>query len=265
MTDSKRFFAGVFSRHAEAYRARHEVIRTRGQSRGRARLLELLAVRPGEIVLDLCCGPGNLGAEIGAIAPDARVIGVDLAPGMLRLAAEPVVRGDAESLPFGGASFDAVGCGHGLQFCPDLGAALGEARRVLRPGGRLAASVPHLGRPADAAGRVLDRLLPPFPDLPDRAATVSVVRDPAALAAAAEGAGFASAGVEEVAGDVIWPSPREMFEQALGWWSCAVRIEGLHPQERAALLDEAVAAYEAEHGRGPALVPGSDLVLYASA
>ena len=265
---SKELFAGIFSRHAVAYKARHDIIRRQGQSRGRGRLLELLGPAPGEIVLDLCCGPGNLAAEILERQPGARVVGADLAPGMLALAAAEVpaifVLCDAEALPFATASFDAVACGHGLQFCPNLQAVLVEAHRVLKPGGRLAASVPHAGRSSDRAQEILDRLMPPFPATPDREDTLRIVRDSSAFPAAARAAGFGAATCEEVEGDVVWSDPREMFEQSLGWWSCAVRLEGLDEQRRQAILDEAVTDFQAEHGGGPVRIPGSDLVLYAS-
>ena len=258
MTASKELFAGVFSRHAQAYRTRHEQIRRQGRSRGRARLLELLAVRRDERVLDLCCGPGNLGEELGS----SRVVGIDLAPGMLELVPFPAVLGDAEALPFAEGSFAAVACGHGLQFVPNLPAVLSECRRV---GSRLAASVPLGGRSRDRAQEILDRLLPPFPATPDRDATLAVVRSPDALVQAARAAGFGSARCEEVAAEVVWPNPRVMMEQSLGWWSCAARLEGLPPSEGSRILEEAVATFVAEAGDGPVRIPGSDLVLYASA
>jgi len=86
------------------------------------------------------------------LAPLARagysVTGVDSSARMLELArrsAPPNARFelmDMEQLAFADASFDGAVCGHGLQFVPNLGQALSEARRVLRPGGVLAASVP---------------------------------------------------------------------------------------------------------------------------
>ncbi len=50
-------------------------------------------------------------------------------------------RSDAEELPFADASFDAAVCGLGLMYVPDPVKALGEMRRLLRPGGRAAAAV----------------------------------------------------------------------------------------------------------------------------
>lgn len=266
MSGSKELFAGVFSRHAEAYRARHDEIRRQGGSAGRARLLELLAAQPGERVLDLCCGPGNLTLELG---PGLRLVGIDLAAGMLRLAAAavdaPLVLGDAEALPFVDAAFDAVACGHGLQFCPDLGAALREVRRVLRAGGRLAASLPGHDAGADPAGEIIDALLPPFPATPDRASTLAAVADPGSLERAALEAGFTDVRAEAIPGSTSWESPREMFVQAFAWWAGATRLEGLDGARRGELLEQAVAMFVARHGDGPVEVPGADLVLYACA
>ncbi len=79
-----------------------------------------------------------------------RVVGLDLSPAMLAVArAIPSVAGAAIewveasvlALPLPDGAFDAVLCQHGLQQFPDRPAALGEMRRVLVPGGRLAAAV----------------------------------------------------------------------------------------------------------------------------
>src|SRR5207248_944950 len=132
---ARDLYSAMFSRHAGAYRARHQQI----VSLGRLRAIELMGPRPGERVLDLACGPGNTTRHL--VDRRARVIGVDIAPGMLELARMDVpeavfVRGDLEQLPLREVSCDAAFCGHGLQFVPDLLQALREARRVLRPGGR---------------------------------------------------------------------------------------------------------------------------------
>jgi SAM-dependent methyltransferase len=116
-----------------------------------ADLLALAAPQPGERVLDLACGTGvvaRLAAE--RVGTAGVVVGLDLNPGMLELARSlPTPKGagiewqvgSAVELPFANASFDLVVCQQGLQFFPDRPAALREARRVLRSGGRLALSV----------------------------------------------------------------------------------------------------------------------------
>lgn len=271
MSGSKELFAGIFSRHARAYQARHEAIRRSGASRGRARLLAGVRVPEGGAVLDLCCGPGNLTAQLRERLPDARLVGLDLAPGMLPLAvaAEPsasFVRGDAERLPFRDGTFAAVACAHGLQFCPDLDAALAEIRRVVAPGGQLLATIPaEGGSGAQAAQAALDELLPAFPPTPDRAETLRIVRDPEAFGAAARRAGFREVEVESVPGEVTWASPREMVEHALGWWSTAARLEAYSDSERAELLEAAVRRIEEVSGPGTLTIPGADIFLHAAA
>jgi arsenite methyltransferase len=104
---------------------------------------EILALRPGEQVLDVGSGPGMLAAEMAAeVAPDGRVVGVDPSESMLALArgradAAEFVVGDALELPVPDASFDVVVSTQVLEYVEDVAGALAEARRVLRPGGRL--------------------------------------------------------------------------------------------------------------------------------
>jgi len=107
------------------------------------RLVELARCPPGGALLDVACGTGVV-ARAAAEAGCGRVVGLDIAAGMLaRASGEGVewVEGDAAALPFDDASFDAVTCGFGLMFFARPVPALAELRRVLRPGGHLAASV----------------------------------------------------------------------------------------------------------------------------
>lgn len=107
-------------------------------------LLAAAGARAGAMVLDIACGPGFLGEA--ALARGARVVGVDFSRAMLRLAqgrapALRLVEGDAEALPLRAAVFDAAVMAFGLLHLARPEAALAEAHRVLRPGGRLALSV----------------------------------------------------------------------------------------------------------------------------
>jgi ubiquinone/menaquinone biosynthesis C-methylase UbiE len=117
-------------------------------------LLALAGLRPGERVLDVACGTGH-GARAAALAvgPCGTVLGVDLSGAMVEAAqsrsqlalpgAAPVcfARMDGEALDLPDASFDVVLCVLGLMYMPQPAQALREMRRVLRPGGRLAAAV----------------------------------------------------------------------------------------------------------------------------
>jgi ubiquinone/menaquinone biosynthesis C-methylase UbiE len=109
----------------------------------RRRTRELLALRPGERVLDIGSGPGFLAAEMAAeVGPDGQVCGVDPSDSMLAMARRrdaPVeyASGDAVSLPYEDGTFDAAVSTQVYEYVADMPAALAEARRVLKLGGRL--------------------------------------------------------------------------------------------------------------------------------
>jgi ubiquinone/menaquinone biosynthesis C-methylase UbiE len=98
-------------------------------------------------VVDVGCGTGNLLPFLSASGARMQgYAGLDLSPGMLRVAMEKArevdVRarffvGDAEKLPLRDASFDTAISASVLHYWGDAGAGLAEVRRVLRPGGRL--------------------------------------------------------------------------------------------------------------------------------
>lgn len=105
--------------------------------------LRRLALRPGERLLDMGCGTGELVARIHQLSPAVRIFGADLAPAMLRQASEKVTRAaaliaaDAVRLPFAAAVFDVVVSSSSFHYWPSPEAGLAEIQRVLRPGGRL--------------------------------------------------------------------------------------------------------------------------------
>jgi len=129
----------MFDRIAPVYDAMNRTM-TAGLDRRWRRLTAEAVVRPGDVVLDACCGTGDL--AIACARAGGRVTGVDFSERMLERARRKApelewVAGDMLSLPFADASFDAATVGFGVRNVDDLEGSLRELRRVLRDGGRL--------------------------------------------------------------------------------------------------------------------------------
>jgi demethylmenaquinone methyltransferase / 2-methoxy-6-polyprenyl-1,4-benzoquinol methylase len=130
----------MFDRIAPVYDAMNHAMTAGLDRRWRAETARAV-VSPGDRVLDSCCGTGDL--AIACLRAGGRVTGLDFSERMLdraRRKSDEVewVEGDALALPFAEGSFDAATVGFGVRNLEDLGKGLGELRRVLRPGGRLA-------------------------------------------------------------------------------------------------------------------------------
>lgn len=112
-------------------------------------VMSLLVIRPGDVVLDLACGPANQLLQIARLHPDVRFVGLDASSGMLALARENLVRaglsnvslhqGDISRLDgFADASVDCVLCTMSLHHLPDtslLAQTVRQIHRVLRADG----------------------------------------------------------------------------------------------------------------------------------
>jgi demethylmenaquinone methyltransferase/2-methoxy-6-polyprenyl-1,4-benzoquinol methylase len=154
--EKRAYVRDIFTAIAPTYDRLNRIISLRFDQRWRRYAVGRLdwERRPEGIYLDLCAGTLDFAATL-ARRPGfrGRIVGADFVPPMLRLGrgkAAPVaaVAADALELPFPDAAFDGAMVGWGVRNLVDLDAGLGEAARVLRPGGRLV---------------ILEMTLPPHP------------------------------------------------------------------------------------------------------
>jgi demethylmenaquinone methyltransferase / 2-methoxy-6-polyprenyl-1,4-benzoquinol methylase len=130
----------MFDRIAPVYDVMNRVM-TAGLDLRWRRIAAEAVVRPGDRVLDACCGTGDL--AVACARRGGVVTGLDFAPRMLERARRKLpsatwVEGDLLALPFEPGSFDAATVGFGVRNVADLEGGLAELRRVLVPDGRLA-------------------------------------------------------------------------------------------------------------------------------
>ncbi len=156
----------MFDRIAPRYDVINRLMTGGLDQRWRRHALAAASVGPGDLVLDLACGTGDLCQQAAALG--ASVVGADFSREMLRGAvrrgvAAVFVQADAERLPLPAASVDVVTCGFALRNFGSLERAFEEIGRVLRPAGRIA--LLDVDRPSSRAIAVahslyFDRVVP---------------------------------------------------------------------------------------------------------
>jgi demethylmenaquinone methyltransferase / 2-methoxy-6-polyprenyl-1,4-benzoquinol methylase len=204
----------MFDRIAPVYDAMNHTM-TAGLDRRWRRLTAESVVRPGDAVLDACCGTGDL--TLACARAGGRVTGLDFSQRMLERARHKApqlewVEGDLLALPFPDASFDAATVGFGVRNVEDLARGLSELRRVLRPTGRLA--ILEITRPRgllapfyrvwfDGVVPLLGKLLPGGSAYTYLPASVRRFPGPAELADVIGAAGFHSVRIRLFAGGIV--------------------------------------------------------------
>jgi demethylmenaquinone methyltransferase/2-methoxy-6-polyprenyl-1,4-benzoquinol methylase len=133
----------MFDRIASFYDVMNSVMTAGLHHRWRSRAADLAAVGPGDAVLDVATGTGDLARELARrVGPDGEVVGSDFSEAMLARARvkAPEVRfepANALDLPYEDARFDAATVGFGARNFADLDRGLAEMARVVRLGGRV--------------------------------------------------------------------------------------------------------------------------------
>ncbi len=243
-------------------------------------LVDAIEPQPGHRVLELAAGPGDTGllaAEL--IAPGGTLISTDAVDAMVELARARAAelgidnaefrRMDAEWIDLPTASIDGVIARWGYMLLADPATALGETRRVLRPGGRVALAA--WTQPADNAWAsvpqqelvAIGAAEPPGPQEPNMFA----FRDPQRIHTLLEQAGFTEIVIEQL--DLVWH-----FDDLDAWWDVqldistglATGVGALTPAQRDDLRD-AIDARLAKHVAedGSVALPGRTHVAAASA
>jgi SAM-dependent methyltransferase len=241
-------------------------------------LVTELAPRSGETILELAAGPGDTGhAAAALVGADGHLISTDFSPAMVEVARR---RGaklglqnveyramDAEHLELEDHSVDGVICRMGLMLMTDPAAALSEARRVLRPGGRLALAVWRGSEQnpwVAIAGRVLverGHMAPPEPGSPGIFSMASDDRVRSLL----EAAGFTQVRIEDVPVLLVYRGIDDYVAFASdtgGSFSAAFREAS--EEERAAMKREIEERFSPFEVHGNYELPGLALVAVAS-
>jgi demethylmenaquinone methyltransferase/2-methoxy-6-polyprenyl-1,4-benzoquinol methylase len=204
----------MFDRIAPVYDGMNRAM-TLGLDRKWRRLTAEAVVRPGDRVLDACCGTGDL--ALAAARAGGRVTGVDFSGEMLARAERKApefdwVQADAAALPFPDGSFETVTVGFGIRNLADLEAGLRELARVLVPGGRLGCL--EITRPRgvlrpffrlwfDGLVPLAGKVLPGGAAYSYLPASVRRFPGPEDLAAAMQRAGFADVGWRLLGGGIV--------------------------------------------------------------
>lgn len=210
--------AEMFDEITPTYDTLNSVLSAGNDRRWRARTVDRLDPRDGERVLDLGCGTAELLFDVHDRAPDAELVGVDVAPRMLARAHGKAVdlgvdlqllRGDATRLPLADGSVDAATSAFTLRNVPGVAPFFEEVHRVLVPGGRVVTLEIHLpdeGLLAAIYRPYFLHVLPWIGDLVSGrtgaykylARSVESFHDPDGVAGIARKAGFETVEVQEL-------------------------------------------------------------------
>jgi SAM-dependent methyltransferase len=210
-----------------------------------------LGLRPGESVLDLCCGAGASALPAArAVGPDGRVLAMDLAAPLLELAQARADReglanlelraGDATRTGLPDESFDAVVCVFGVFFADDMPGFVAEMWRLVRPGGTLAVTTWGPGWCDPGTTVFWEAVRDGEPSLVRGFNAWDEITTPDAVSGLFAQAGVDGAAAEAAAGEQPLDRPEEFWDVVLGSGLRAT-VDALGP-ERSEVVRERVLA-----------------------
>jgi SAM-dependent methyltransferase len=204
----------------------------------------------GRSILDVGCGAGRFLAL--AAAAGAAVTGLDAASSLLAIARRrvpdaPLTQGDIESLPYRDHSFDIVTGFNSFQYATNPRHALGEARRVVRPGGRVVVAVwgaPERTEASGYLGALRAQLPPPPPGTPGPIA----LSDEGKLAAFARDAGLSPVRFHPVVVPWLWDDEETALRGLISSGPAIRAIEAVGEQATRDAVGTAIAPYRRPDG-----------------
>lgn len=234
----------------------------------RAELVERLAARPGDSILDLGTGPGEPAMTIaGQVAPTGRVVGVDLSEKMIdlaqRAARERDVRNaefrvmDSSKLELEDGTFDGVVSSFGFQIFTDPDAAGREAHRVLKPGGRIAIGIWSTADRVPFVNVIIEPMLAHAePDESGYLPTPYEMGGPGEMVRVLTACGFRAATEARVSHQFSFASPEEYLDTVLRGTPIGHSLGEETPEVQAQVLRDARANLERYRTPGGIVLPG---------
>lgn len=228
-------------------------------------IVERADPQPGQTVVDLAAGPGDLGFRVAERVGDGgRVLSTDFSPEMVDVARRlGEARGltnveyrvlDAEAMDLDDESADAIVCRWGYMLMADPAAALSETRRVLHRGGPLSFAVwaapdrnPWAALPAMT---LVERghMPPPEPGTPG----IFAMGDPERIRGLVTGAGFGEPELEEISFEFRYGDADDLWDVLVRLAGPLARAVKTLPEEELqatrAAIEQSVAAFRAEDG-----------------
>jgi ubiquinone/menaquinone biosynthesis C-methylase UbiE len=226
-------------------------------------LADRVESQPGQTILEIGAGPGELGFQIAERDERVRVLSTDVAPEMVEIARrESEARGlanvehrllDAEAMDLADAAVDGVVCRWAYMLMADPAAALRETRRVLRLGGRLGFAVwgtaernPWQAVPATTLVQLGHRPAP-VPGAPG----IFAMGEPARIRDLVTGAGFGEPQLEELAFEYRYADFDDLWGALVGLSPVGRTVHAMPDDEREATraaVMQSMAPYENEDG-----------------